>query len=283
MMADGLTTIARGDSSGVLDSGRVVVHDAAAWHALWSAHAGASAPPPAVDFSTTMVVAAFAGERPSAGYAIEIVGARQESASLAVMVKEAQPSRGAVAAQMIVTPFHIATLPRYDGEVRFTNRAGASFREPLAAGTPARQPELSPVDRVFVRAAADAAVPSSTGLEPNFAAALSYLAGPFSGILILLVERSNEFVRFHAWQAVLGLGGLGLLSAGTLVCSFLTLLISPVVFTLMYRLSEVLALVWVVVWVVCLIKAFSGARWHMPLAGRYAERLAPLNKAAEEH
>ncbi|MBW8712744.1 MAG: hypothetical protein JF632_01515 [Acidobacteria bacterium] len=51
----------------------------------------------------------------------------------------------------------------------------------------------------------------------------------------------------------------------------------------MYRLSEVLALVWVVAWLVCLIKAFSGARWHMPLAGRYAERLAPRNKAAEEH
>jgi len=281
MMADGLTTIARGDSSGVVDSGRVVVRDAAAWHALWSAHAGASAQPPTVDFSTTMVVAAFAGERPSAGYAIEIVGARQESASLAVLVNEIQPSRGAVAAQMIVTPFHIATLPRYDGEIRFNDGAGAAFRQPV--GAPARQPELSTVDRAFLRAAADAAAPSSTGLEPKFAAALSYLAGPFSGILILLVERSNEFVRFHAWQAVLGLGGLGLLSAGTLVCSFLTLLISPVIFTLMYRLSEVFALVWVVAWVICLIKAFSGARWHMPLAGRYAERLAPLNKAAEEH
>lgn len=280
-MADRITTLARGDSSGVLDPGRVVVRDAAAWHALWSAHAGASAQPPAVDFSTTMVVAVFAGERPNAGYAIEIVGVRQESSALAVMVNEIQPLPSAVAAQIIVTPFHIATLPRYSGEVRFTDGSGAALRHPLAA--PARQPELSHVDRAFVRAAADAAVPSSTGLEPNFAAALSYLAGPFSGILILLVERSNEFVRFHAWQAVLGLGGLGLLSAGTLVCSFLTLLISPVVFTLMYRLSEVLALVWVVAWVVCLLKAFSGARWHMPLAGRYAERLALRNKAAEEH
>src|SRR4051812_33235171 len=187
MMADGLTTIARGDSSGVVDSGRVVVRDAAAWHALWSAHAGASAPPPAVDFSTTMVVAAFAGERPSAGYAIEIVGARQESASLAVMVKEAQPSRGAVAAQMIVTPFHIATLPRYDGEVRFTNRAGASFREPLAAGTPARQPGLSPRHRGFVRSAAHPAGPSSTRTETKFAAALSQFPRAFSWVPVLLL------------------------------------------------------------------------------------------------
>src|SRR3954463_5109530 len=165
MMADRLTTIAKGDTSEVVDSTRIVVRDPAAWRALWSAHAGAAAQPPDVDFSTTMVVAVFAGERPNAGYAIEIVGARSESSSLAVMVNEIQPPRGAVAAQMIVTPFHIATLPRFDGQVRFTDRAGASFREPLAAGTRARQPELSAVDRVFVRAAADAAVPSSTGLE----------------------------------------------------------------------------------------------------------------------
>ena len=55
----------------------------------------------------------------------------------------------------------------------------------------------------------DATVPSSTGLDPAVAAALSYLAGPFSGVLVLLAERTNPFVRFHAWQSIIGLGGLG--------------------------------------------------------------------------
>jgi uncharacterized membrane protein len=118
------------------------------------------------------------------------------------------------------------------------------------------------------------ALPSSTGLDPNFAAALAYLAGPFSGILILLVERANDYVRFHAWQAIVGLGGLGLLSAGMLVLSFLTLLLSPRVFTVMNALAYALAVVWVVVWIVCLVKAFTGNRWMMPVAGRHAERLA---------
>jgi uncharacterized membrane protein len=120
----------------------------------------------------------------------------------------------------------------------------------------------------------DTAVPSSTGLDPNFAAALAYLAGPFSGILILLVERANEYVRFHAWQAVLGLGGLGVLSAGLLVLSFLTLLLSPLIFTLMYWLAYVLGVVWLGLWIICLVKAFTGNRWMMPVAGRHAERLA---------
>ena len=88
------------------------------------------------------------------------------------------------------------------------------------------------------------------------------------------MERANGYVRFHAWQAIIGLGGLGLLSAATLVFSFLTLLLSPFVFTVMYRVSEVIAIVWVVAWIVCLVKAFTGKRWEMPVAGRYAERLA---------
>ena len=272
MTSAGITTVARGESSEIVDAARHVVRDSAAWQALWSAHAGSASPPPPVDFASEMVAAAFAGERPSPGHEIEIVDARHGAASVAVVVREIQPPRGMIAAQMIVTPFHIVTLPRYDGDVRFTDASGSPFRQPHPADDTVRQPPS--VDPVFVRAAADVASPSSTGLEPNFAAALTYLAGPFSGILILLVERTNGFVRFHAWQSILGLGGLGLLSAGTLIVSFLTLLLSPLAFTVMYRLSEVLAIVWVVAWVVCLIKAFSGSRWHMPVAGRYAERLA---------
>ena len=51
--------------------------------------------------------------------------------------------------------------------------------------------------------------PSSTGLDAHVAAALAYLAGPFSGVLILLAEQTNPYVRFHAWQSIVGLGGLG--------------------------------------------------------------------------
>jgi uncharacterized membrane protein len=275
MTTNGLTTLAKGDSSEIVDAGRLIVRDQAAWRALWSAHAGRNAQPPDVDFTTRIVAAAFAGERPTPGYALEIAGTRQEGSSLAIVVAEAQPPRGMIAAQMIVTPFHIVSLPRYEGEVRFIDASGLPFRgDASAPASSAGAPNSTAVDRAFTRAAAEVATPSTTGLEPNFAAALAYLAGPFSGILILLVERANGFVRFHAWQAILGLGGLGLLSAGTLIFSFLTLLLSPFAFTVMYRLSEVIAIVWVVAWAVCLVKAFSGSRWHMPVAGRYAERLA---------
>lgn len=73
---------------------------------------------------------------------------------------------------------------------------------------------------------------------------------------------------------MLGLGTLGVVAAAALVFSFLTLLLSPLAFTAMYRLSEILAVLWVVAWVFCLVKAFTGRAWRMPVAGRFAERLA---------
>jgi len=113
---------------------------------------------------------------------------------------------------------------------------------------------------------------SSTGLEPQFAGALAYLAGPFSGILVLLAERTNRYVRFHAWQAVVGLGGLGLLTVGLLLSAFLGLFLSPALFKSLYVAAGVAAFVWLLAWGTCLVKAFGGSVWKLPLAGDFAER-----------
>lgn len=259
-----LTTLAEGADSGVVTPRRAVARDPAAWRALWAAHAGPASTAPAVDFATTMVAAVFAGERPDPGHGIRIAGARAEAGGVAVLVEEAGPHRGMAAAQILVSPFHIVTLPRVDGEVRFTvpgEPGAAAGARPAAAG------DAPPIGR-------PEAAPSSTGLEPSFAAALAYLAGPLSGLLILMVERSNRFVRFHAWQAVVGLGGLAALAIAALICSFLTLLLSPVAFTIMYRLSAAAAVAWVAAWVWCLVTAFTGRTSKLPLAGGVAERLA---------
>jgi uncharacterized membrane protein len=258
-----LITVAQGSDSDITTARRVIVRDAVAWSALWAEHAGRGAAAPAIDFDSRIVAAVFAGERPSPGHAIEIAEARTDAGVLTLIVREHAPPRGMTAAQILVSPFHMVTFPRFDADVRFAENAVTSAH-PLHVPLPGEAQPQGVKD----------ATASSTGLDPNFAAALSYLAGPFSGILILLVERSNRYVRFHAWQAVLGLGGLGLLAIGALFFSFLTLLISPLLFTMMYRLSEIVALVWVAAWLWCLVKAFTGHAWKMPVAGRHAERLA---------
>ena len=116
--------------------------------------------------------------------------------------------------------------------------------------------------------------PSSTGLDRHVAAALAYLAGPFSGMTILLAERRNLYVRFHAWQAVLGLGGLGLLAFVLLAGAFAGLIISPAFFTTLYRLAFAALAVWVVLWIVLLVQAFTGRAWRLPLVGAAAARRA---------
>lgn len=253
----GFVTLAHGDTSRIVDRRRLVVHTDEEWRALWAAHAGPEISPPSVDFTSRMVAAVFAGERPTPGHEIEIVDSDEDGAGLTLTVAEHRPPRGTVAAQILVSPFHIVSLPKYDGDVRFAD-----------APSEAPEPTMSSIPRPLAAAA------SSTGLDPTTAAALAYLAGPFSGMFILLVERSSRFVRFHAWQAIVGLGGLWAIGFAFYTLAFITLFISASMFRGMLWLAAITWMAWVIVWAVCIGKAFTGAIWKLPLAGAYAERRA---------
>ena len=115
---------------------------------------------------------------------------------------------------------------------------------------------------------------SSTGLTPRVAAVLAYLAGPFSGVLVLLAERTSGLVRFHAWQSVLGLGALGVFVAGLLGLAFASLIVSARAFFFLYLVAGLVWASWVVCWVICMVQAFNGRRWKLPIAGDYAERFS---------
>ena len=119
-----------------------------------------------------------------------------------------------------------------------------------------------------------ASQPSSTGLEPRTASALAYLAGPFSGAMILWVETHNRDVRFHAWQSIVGLGGVGLAVLLAYVIAFAMIFVSAAAVSVMVGVASVLWLVLLIAWALCLWKALSGERWKLPLAGDYAERFA---------
>ena len=113
------------------------------------------------------------------------------------------------------------------------------------------------------------------GLSPNWAAALSYVLGPLSGIAVMVLVRDNKYVRFHALQSTLWF--LMLWVAGW-VCAFLTgipligtllgILLSPVytIGVLLYFLS-MLFLIW---------KASQGAAFKIPIFGEVA--WAQVNK-----
>ena len=115
---------------------------------------------------------------------------------------------------------------------------------------------------------------STTGLTPRVAAVMAYLAGPFSGVLVLMAERTSSYVRFHAWQSIIGLGGLGLLVAVLLGVSFASVIVSATAFRTLLTLTWLIWVGWIVLWGVCVVKAFGGRRWKLPIAGAYAERFS---------
>jgi len=128
------------------------------------------------------------------------------------------------------------------------------------------------MDRVPQESAADLQPPSSTGLTPRAASMLAYLAGPFSGALILLAESKNADVRFHAWQSIVGLGGLGVALLLAYALGAAALLVSATALTVMFALASGIWIVLAIVWALCLWKAHAGGRWKLPIAGDYAER-----------
>src|SRR6476659_5980561 len=48
---------------------------------------------------------------------------------------------------------------------------------------------------------------SSTGLDENVAALLSYIAGWITGLVFFLIEKDSRLVRFHAMQSLILSGG----------------------------------------------------------------------------
>ncbi len=101
---------------------------------------------------------------------------------------------------------------------------------------------------------------TSTGLDANLAAALSYFLGFVTGIVFLLVERENKFVRFHAMQSTivfLALVGIDIL------LQIIPLLGALVVIFLVIPLSAVL-------WLVLMFKAYQGEEFKLPVLGQMA-------------
>jgi uncharacterized membrane protein len=262
-MQTDIQTIARGDASRILHPRRVVARSEEEWRDLWESHAGESAVAPPVDFNARMVAAVLQGQRSTAGFETTIVDARLDGGVLAVAVDEHPPASGRAVAHVLVSPFHIVSLARFDGEVRFDDvyQHANQVTHAGTAGTPSpatMPPTLS----------------SSTGLAPETAGALAYLAGPFSGALLLILERTSKYVRFHAWQALIGLGGLGLGAFLCLGLAFAMLIVSPRGFAVLRWLAGVGAVAWVIFWAIGLAQALKGRWWKMPVAGDYADRLA---------
>ena len=96
----------------------------------------------------------------------------------------------------------------------------------------------------------------------NLVAALSYLLGFITGVVILFVEKDDKFVRFHAMQSTVIFGGLFVINfAVNLLFGFASGFVSGII--------SVFSLI---VWLVSMIKAYQGELFKWPIAGDFAEK-----------
>lgn len=123
---------------------------------------------------------------------------------------------------------------------------------------------------------------SSTGLEENVAALLSYVFGWISGLIFFLMEKDSRLVRFHAMQSIL-------LNATFIVVLIALYIAWAVVVIVLGMISDVLApiggllfgllilvfcIAIVIAWVMCLIKAYGQQYFKLPVLGNFAEKFS---------
>jgi uncharacterized membrane protein len=101
------------------------------------------------------------------------------------------------------------------------------------------------------------------GLTVNTAALLCYLGIWISGIIFLVLEQKNRFIRFHALQSIITFGILSV--AGSILNRF------PVVGG---WLSGAVSVAGFILWIILMVKAGQGELFKLPWIGDLAERLA---------
>jgi len=104
---------------------------------------------------------------------------------------------------------------------------------------------------------------TSTGLEENVAGLLCYVLGWVSGIVFLILEPKNNFVRYHAIQSIIVFGAISIASA---IFGWIPFA-GPVISTLLGILAFIL-------WIILMLKAYRGTKYKLPVSGNMAEKWA---------
>jgi hypothetical protein len=71
-----------------------------------------SEPLPAVDFSTSIVIAAMQGPKNTGGYAISIMHLSQDATEVRVEVDVVEPDEGSITVQVLTSPYHLVVADR---------------------------------------------------------------------------------------------------------------------------------------------------------------------------
>jgi uncharacterized membrane protein len=101
---------------------------------------------------------------------------------------------------------------------------------------------------------------TTTGLEPNIAGLLCYVAGWITGIIFLVIEKENTTVRFHAVQSIVVFGAF---TVAEIILQWIPFI--------GWVLASLLGVAAFILWVLLMYKTYKGEKWVLPIAGPIAE------------
>jgi uncharacterized membrane protein len=117
--------------------------------------------------------------------------------------------------------------------------------------------------------------PTSTGLPANIAAGIACIFPFIGGLVMFLLERRNDFVRFYAIQSMY-LAGVYFLAELAVNLSFQVFhhfpLIGGLLKGVMGLVGFTVTLCYFAAWAVGIFKSFSGVHWEIPYIGKAARR-----------
>ena len=102
---------------------------------------------------------------------------------------------------------------------------------------------------------------TDTGIKENVAGLLCYLLWWITGVIFLIIEPKNKFVRFHALQSITTFG---------------VLWIAGMIFTWIPVIGWIIGtIIWIlgfILWILMMYKAYQGEQYKLPISGDMAEK-----------
>ncbi|MCF8111954.1 MAG: DUF4870 domain-containing protein [Desulfobacteraceae bacterium] len=101
---------------------------------------------------------------------------------------------------------------------------------------------------------------TALGIDENIEALLCYVVGWITGIVFLVLEKENLFVRFHAMQSLV-----------VFLALFVVMVVLGWIPIIGWLLAPIIFLLGAILWILLMVKAFQGERYKLPWAGEFAE------------
>jgi uncharacterized membrane protein len=101
---------------------------------------------------------------------------------------------------------------------------------------------------------------SMENMDPNIAAAISYILPPFTGIALFLFEKEHRFVKFHAFQSIL----FGFVAWGAMTISRSIPILGDILF-------PIVRIITIFLWLFLMWKAYNKEQFELPIIGKVAK------------